>query len=354
VNALQLLLICFAGWINRNQQNVIEYLQQEVRVLREQLGRRPRFNDDQRRRLAAKAKKIGRDQLQRFASIVTPQTLLDWHRRLIARKYDGSSARSPGRPPTPAEVRELILTMARENRAWGYTRIQGALMNLGHEIGRGTIAKILNEAGVDPAPDRQGESTWKEFLRSHWDGLAAADFFTVEVWTAVGLVRYHVLFAIRVATREVHIAGIIPEPNGAWMKQMARNLSDGLSGFLNGCRYLIHDRSGLFRPEFCSILNSVGIESVRLPAHSPNLNALAERFVRSIRESCLSRLVLIGESSLHRAVNQFLLHYHEERNHQGLDNKIINPEFTTFPSSGEVACRERLGGMLRYYFGRAA
>jgi len=117
VNAPQLLLICFAGWINRNQQNVIEYLQEEVRVLREQLGRRPRFNDDQRRRLAAKAKKIGRDQLQRFASIVTPRTLLDWHRRLIARKYDGSSARSPGRPPTPAKVRELILTMARENRA---------------------------------------------------------------------------------------------------------------------------------------------------------------------------------------------------------------------------------------------
>ena len=132
MNALQLFLICFAGWINRNQQNVIEYLQEEVRVLREQLGRRPRFNDHQRRRLAAKAKKIGRDQLQRFASIVTPQTLLDWHRRLVAGKYDGSSARSPGRPPTPAEVRELILTMARENRAWGYTRIQGALMNLGH------------------------------------------------------------------------------------------------------------------------------------------------------------------------------------------------------------------------------
>jgi len=285
VNALQLLPICFAGWINRNQQNVIEYLQEEVRVLREQLVRRPRFNDDQRRRFAAKAKKIGRDQLQRFASIVTPQTLLDWHRRLIARKYDASSARSPGRPPTPAEVRELILTMAREDHAWGYTRIQGALMNLGHEIGRGTIAKILKEAGVDTAPDRQRKSTWKEFLRSHWDVLAAADFFTVEVWTAVGLVRYHVFFAIRLATREVQIAGIIPEPNGAWMKQRARNLSDGLSGFLNGCRYLIHDRASLFSQDFGMILEVAGIESVRLPACSPNLNAIAESFVRSIKES---------------------------------------------------------------------
>ena len=124
--------------------------------------------------------------------------------------------------------------MARENRSWGYTRIQGALQNLGHEVGRGTIAKILKEAGIDPAPDRQKRTTWKEFLRTHLDVLAATDFFSVEVWTALGLVRYHVLFVIRLATREVQIAGIIPEPHGGWMKQMARNLTDGLDGFLTG------------------------------------------------------------------------------------------------------------------------
>jgi len=231
VNALQLLLICFAGWLNRNQQNVIEYLQEEVKVLKELLGKKPRFNDDQRRRLAAKAKKLGRDRLRRFASIVSPQTLLNWHRRLIARKYDGSSRRSPGRPPTPAKVQELILRMARENRSWGYTRIQGALKNLGHEVGRSSIAKILKDAGLDGAPDRQKRTTWKEFLRTHFDVLAATDFFTVEVWTALGLVRYHVLFVIRLATREVQIAGIIPEPHGRWMKQIARNLTDGLDGF---------------------------------------------------------------------------------------------------------------------------
>ncbi len=230
MNALQLLLICFAGWLNRNQQNVIEYLQEEVKVLKELLGKKPRFNDDQRRRLAAKAKKLGRDRLRRFASIVSPQTLLNWHRRLIARKYDGSSRRSPGRPPTPAKVQELILRMARENRSWGYTRIQGALKNLGHEVGRSSIAKILKDAGLDGAPDRQKRTTWKEFLRTHFDVLAATDFFTVEVWTALGLVRYHVLFVIRLATREVQIAGIIPEPHGRWMKQIARNLTDGLDG----------------------------------------------------------------------------------------------------------------------------
>src|SRR6185503_2239257 len=149
---LHFLLVCFAGWMNHRQQLVIEYLQEEIRVLQEQLGWRPRCNDDQRRRLAAKAKPIGRKGLARFASIVTPDTLLAWHRRLIAKKYDSSKKRKPGRPPTKLDIRELVLRMARENRSWGYTRIQGALANLRHEVGRGTIAKILQEAGMDPVP----------------------------------------------------------------------------------------------------------------------------------------------------------------------------------------------------------
>lgn len=185
-------------------------------------------------------------------------------------------------------------------------------MNLGHEIGRGTIAKVLNDAEVDPAPERQKKTTWKEFLRSHWEVLAAVDFFCVEVWTALGLVRYHVFFVIRLATREVHIAGIGPEPDGPWMKQAARNLTDVNCGFLTGCRYLLHDRASLFSENFRMILKAAGIESARLPARSPNLNAFAERFLRSIKESCLDRMVLIGESSLHRATTQFVLHYHQE------------------------------------------
>ena len=354
MNPLPFLLVCCAGWMNRHQQVVIEYLQEEIRVLKEQLGKRPRFNGDQRRRLAVKGKSVGRKDLLRLASIVTPDTLLAWHRRLIARKYDGSAQRSPGRPSTPGEVRELILRMAAENRTWGYMRIQGALQNLGHEIGRGTIAKVLQSAGVDPARDRQKRTTWKEFLRAHWDVLAAADFFSVEVWTALGLVRYHVFFVIRLATREVHIAGIIPEPQGRWMKQMARNLTDGLNGFLSGCRYLIHDRASLFSQDFRMILRAAGVDSVRLPARSPNLNAFAERFVRTIEESCLERLILIGESLLHRATSQFVLHYRRERNHQGLENKIIRPEFTPFPTAGAIKCRRRLGGLLNYYHREAA
>ena len=315
MNPLSLLLLCIAGWMNRNQQVIIEYLQEEVRVLKEQLGRRPRFNDDQRRRLAVKGKFLGKKNLLRFVSIVSPDTILGWHRRLIARKYDSSQKRKPGRPVTAVDTRELILKMARENRSWGYTRLQGALANLRHEIGRGTIAKVLKEAGLDPSPDRRKGMTWKEFLRIHGNTLAATDFFTVEVWTPLGLVRYHVLFVIRLMTREVCIAGIIPEPGETWMLQMARNLTDACDGFLRGAKFLIHDRSTLFTEQFRAILKSTGVEPLRLPARSPNLNAFAERFVRTVKSSCLDRMILIGESSLRRALSEFDLHYHSERNH---------------------------------------
>jgi putative transposase len=243
--------------------------------------------------------------------------------------------------------------MAEENPGWGYTRIRGALANLGHEIGRGTIAEILKQAGMEPAPERERKTAWAEFLRAHWDVMGATDFFTVEVWTLRGLVRYHVLFVIRLSTREVNIAGIVLEPDGEWMKQGARNLTDCVDGFLSGYRYLIHDRSTLFTKEFQMILESAGVKSVRLPPRSPNLNAYAERFVRSIKEECLSRMILIGEGSLRRAVDQFCEHYHRERNHQGLGNKIIEPEFCT-DGAGGVQCRERLGGLLRYYYRDAA
>jgi transposase InsO family protein len=244
--------------------------------------------------------------------------------------------------------------MAQENRSWGYTRIQGALKNLGHEVGRGTIAKVLNEAGIDSAPARRKGTTWKEFLRKQWAVLGATDFFTVEVWTAAGLVRYHVLFVMRLATRQVQIAGIIPEPHGRWMEQMARNLTDGLDGFLNGCRYLIHDRSSLFTAQWSSILESAAVKNVRLPPSSPNLNAYAERFVRTVRETCLDQVVLIGEGSLRRVIGELMEHLHRERNHQGLGNNIIEPELPGFPAAGQIRCRERLGGMFRYYYREAA
>ncbi|MFT4550138.1 MAG: putative transposase [Verrucomicrobiales bacterium] len=165
--------------------------------------------------------------------------------------------------------------------------------------------------------------------------------------------RYHVLFVIRLSSQKVHIAGILPEPNGLWMKQVGRNLTDCVDGFLSGYRYLIHDRATVFTREFLSILESGGANSVRLPPSSPSLNAFAEMFVRSIKEECLSRMILVGEGSLRRAVAQFCEHYHCGRNHQGLGNKIIEPDFSS-DGEGEVNCRERLGGLLRYYYRDAA
>jgi transposase InsO family protein len=351
---LRFLLIALAGWIHQQQRDVIDYLREENRVLREQLGpRRLRFTDDQRVRLAAKAKTLSRQSLREFGSLVTPDTLLAWHRQLIARKYDGHQCR-PGRPSVLAQIRQLIVRMATENRDWGYTRIQGALTNLNHHVGRGTIATILRQHGIEPAPERQKRTTWQEFLKAHWDVLAAADFFTVEVWTATGLTRYAVLFVIDLATRRVEIAGIGAEPDSAWVMQCGRQVTDAVDGFLLGKRFLLHDRDPLFTDAFRATLAATGVETVRLPPRSPNLNAYAERFVRTIKESCLDRLILVGEGSLRHAIREFMAHYHHERNHQGMANLLLFPATTTVRSAEPVACRPRLGGLLKYYHRSAA
>src|SRR5215475_4008904 len=209
LHPFQFVVIAIAGWMNQNQQQVVEYLLEENRVLLEQIGcRRMRFNNDQRRRLAVKAKKLGRSVLNELATIVTPETLLAWHRKLIAEKYDGSASRMPGRPPTAAEITALVTRMAEENRNWGYRRIQGALANLGYQLAHNTIAGILKQHGIDPAPERSRKTTWKEFLSRHWEQIVASDFFTVEVWTKNGLQRFMVLFLMDLSTRRVEIGGI--------------------------------------------------------------------------------------------------------------------------------------------------
>ena len=341
--------------MNQKQQHAIEYLREENRVLREQLGtRRLRFTDDQRRRLATKAKLVGRRLLNDIANIVTPDTLLAWHRKLIAEKYDGSAKRKPGRPRTATELENLVVRLAQETRDWGYRRILGAMSNLGHSLARGTIANILEKHGIEPAPDRIRKTTWKEFLSRHWELIVAADFFTVEVWTRRGLQRYIVLFFLELSTRRVQVAGIAAVANGLWMSQIARNISDSVEGLLTGKRYLIHDRDPLFTAEFLGILADSGVKSVKLPPRSPNLNAYAERFVRTIKESCLDRMILFGEDALRKSVQEFTAHYHLERNHQGLGNRLIRPDLVHVGSTGEIRRRERLGGMLNYYYREAA
>jgi hypothetical protein len=199
---LTFLLLLVSGWVNRQQQAVIAYLLEENRILRaEHASRRVRLTDDQRRRLAVKGVVLGRRRLADVSGIVTPETILRWYRRLIAQKYDGSRARRRGRPSTKPDIAALVVRMAKENPAWGYTRIRGGLKSLGHEVARNTIKAILKDHGIAPAPERGTNTPWKTFLAAHWDGLAAADSFTVEVLTLGGLVRYSVFFVMKLKMR---------------------------------------------------------------------------------------------------------------------------------------------------------
>jgi putative transposase len=234
------------------------------------------------------------------------------------------------------------------------------LKKLGHKVGRSTIRRILKAHGIDPAPERP--TTWKCFLSSHWGAICAADFFTVEVLTLTGIVRYYVLFVIDLKSRRVEIAGIVHQPYREWMKQVARNLTDCVDGFVRDAKYLIHDRDPLFCRAFRDILKYSGVKTVKLPPKSPNLNPYAERFVRTIKSECLNKLILLGEGHLRRAVHSFVEHYHLERPHQGLDNELIMPandNATVTPANdnvamGEIECRQRLGGLLKHYYRKAA
>ena len=354
---LHVLIAMVAGWLQRHQQQTIAYLFEENRVLKAHLGgRRLRFTDTERRRLAALAHPLGRQRLKALATLVTPETLLRWYRRLIAQKFDGSQQRRPlGRPRVTEEVEQLVLRMAAENATWGYRRIQGALKNLGHHIDAITVRNILRRHHMEPAPQRRKAGmSWAQFLKMHWEVLAATDFFTVEVATCQGLMTNFVLVVMELATRRVHIAGITPHPTAAFMQQCARQLTDPFDGFLLGKRYLIHDRDTKYTQAFDALMKASGVEPVLLPPRSPNLNAHCERFVRSIKEEALAQMVMLGERALYYAIQQYLAHYHHERNHQGLDNQLIAQEEAVGCQTGHVVRQERLGGLLSYYHREAA
>src|SRR5256712_4321777 len=278
---LHVLIAMIAGWVQRHQQQVIAYLQEENRVLKAQRGgRRLRLTDTERRRLAALAHPLGRKRLKEMATLATPDTLMRWYHRLIAQKFDGSTHRAQlGRPPVAEEIEQLVVRMAEENATWGYRRIQGALANLGHSIDKLTVRNILRRHHLEPAPQRRKAGmSWAQFLKMHWEVLAATDFFTVEVATWHGLVTYYVLVVLELATRRVQIAGITPHPTAAFMQQCARQLTDAFDGFLLGKRYLLHDRDTKFTQAFDVLLAASGGEPVVLPPRSPNLNAHCERF----------------------------------------------------------------------------
>jgi len=352
----QLLFMVLASWVHREQQKTIEFYQAELEAMMKAQGKkRLLLTDDQRRLLAVKGKSLGRKALMELTTIVAPDTILRWHRTLVAQKWDYRERRkSVGRPCVEKEIVDLVLRFARENPSWGYDRIQGALENLGHKVSDQTVGNILKEHGIEPAPDRKRKTTWKTFIKSHWDVLGAIDFTTIEVWTKGGLVTFYLLFVMELKTRRIHFAGCTANPHEAWMRQTARELTNFEDGFLNGQRYLLMDRDTKFCEAFRDILRGEGIKPVRLPPQSPNLNAYIERFFGSLKTECLSRMIFFGENMLRGAVGQFLLHFHQERNHQGLGNKIIEPDEEVGLGHGDIECRERLGGLLRYYHRKAA
>ena len=272
---LAFLLMIVSGWVHRQQLIVIEFLQAENRMLKQRLrGKRIRFTDDERALLARKAKAVGRKALLELDTIVSPDTLMRWHRRLVAQKWDFSKRRGPGRPGIMREISQLIVRMAQDNPSWGYTRIQGALANLSHKVGRGTVANVLKRNGIEPAPERGKRTRWSTFLKAHWKIFAASDFFSVEVWTSRGLITHYVLFVISLVDRAVHIAGITTRPDEAWMLQVARNLTDEQAGRLASKRYLIIDRDTKYSERFRKFLEESGVEVIRLPPMSPNLNCV--------------------------------------------------------------------------------
>src|SRR5450432_3424338 len=332
-----------------------EYLAAENRILKAQLKGCLRLSDAERAKLGEIGHRLGRKSLSEVATTALPDTILAWYRRLIARKFDGSRARrTPGRPRIDREVEELIVRMAEENRSWGYDRIAGALANLGHEVSDQTVGNVLHRHGVPPAPARKQTTTWAEFIQAHLAVLAGTDFFAVEVLTLRGLVTYYVLFFIHLESRKVDIAGITVRPNEQWMQQLARNVTMEGCGDLRDCHYLLHDRDTKFTTSFRAIIKSGQVKPLPLPAHSPNLNAYAERWVRSVKEECLSKIILFGERSLRRALSEYVAHCHAERNHQGKSNVLLFRRTIETCRDGPVQCRERLGGLLRYYHQEAA
>ena len=360
---LQFIVAMLTYALNEEMARRVEYLQEEVRVLKELLAARSgttriHLTPDQRRRLAIKGKALTPEERRTCCQIVRPETILKWFRQLAAKKYDSSAKRrTPGRPPKSNDIRELVVKLARENPGWGYTKIRDALRGLTIDIGRTTIATILAEAGLEPALERCRKRTWSQFLRSHWETLYACDFFAVETLGAFATVRFMVFFVMELKSRAVHVAGIRIDPDGAWMAQIARNLLDPVYGFLRKRTHLIHDRDPLFTQVWTDLLESGGVKCVPIPAKSPNCNPHAERVVRTNRSERLDHFVIFGERHLRHLLREFIVHYHSERYHQGIGNRLIRPQPAPAAARAthvEVRCRSRLGGHLNFYVREAA
>jgi len=340
---LQLVALRFRS--NEFKELEIVVLRHELAVLRRQVTRLELRPAD-RVFLAAASRLLPRASWRSF--VVTPTTLLRWHRRLVARRwtYPGRV----GRPPIGGEIRELVLRLARENPRWGYQRIVGELGGLGVRVSATTVRKLLKSAGFGPAGERTGLS-WRDFLRAQAHSMLAVDFFTVET---VCLQRLYVLFFIELGSRRVHLAGCTANPSGAWVTQQARQLAWGLAERSTRVRFLVRDRDSKFTRDFDAVFRSEEVEIVRTPVRAPKANAIAERFVRTVRAECLDWLLILNRRHLERVLPVFVDHYNSHRPHRAInltppdhERQTLRP--ATSSGSDRIERRDRLGGLIHEY-----
>jgi len=324
----------------------------EILVLRHQVAllrrhvKTPRPSWADRAILSALAQLIPSRQRSQLRLIASSRTLLRWHADIVKRRWCYPHRR-PGRPPVPRSVRDLALEMARDNPAWGYRRIHGELTGLGYTLAPSTVWKILNDAGIDPAPRRHGQ-TWRAFLAVQSHTILAADFFHVDT---VFLRRLYVLFFIEQAARRVHIAGITAHPTGAWVTQQARNLLMDLGDQTTTLRFLIRDRDTKFTAAFDAVFTAIGVRIIKEPVQAPRANATAERWVGSVRRECLDRVLIAGERHLRLILGEYADHYNAHRPHRTLNQHPPNGRADP-PASDANICvlrRDRLGGLIREY-----
>jgi transposase InsO family protein len=311
-------------------------LRHENAVLRRQVGR-VRYQPADRLWLAALSRLVSR---RRWGEVfpVTPATLLAWHRRLVARKWDYASRRRPGRPSTAAAIRKLVIRIATENPAWGHRRVQGELVRLGHQIAASTVWQILNDAGINPAPRRTGP-TWQQFLTAQARGILAADFVHVDT---VLLRRIYALVVIEHSTRRAHLAGVTAHPDGAWTTQAARNFLMDLGQRAASVKFLIRDRAGQFTASFDDVFTAEGIRIVASPPQAPKANAICERMIGTLRREVLDRLLIVNEQHLHRVLTEYLPHYNTARPHRSLA-RLTPAQAGTCPPEPVNLAEQRIG-----------